>query len=404
MSNELTSFSYRLEPRSDQEQVLLSYAGSVRWVWNHLLAYREEAYLAAKSAGGKLEPGQFGYASNTRYLTALRCSTPWLAANNCQIQQQVLRDLDKAFRAFFKGGGFPKFKSRHNRQTFRFPVIEAYWIKDDKVRLPGIGWVRFQQSRPIVGEIRNVTVSFDAGKWSIAFCLKGDFKTTNAGDDPVGLDLGIAQSVTSSAGEVIHFPVQDRKETKKIRFLQRKIARQRKGSTRRRRTIGRLSKLRRHVTNRVKDVQHKVSTRLARQHRIIVVEDLKLKQMTRSAKGTTAKPGKNVAAKSSLNRSMLQNAHARFRAMLEYKCARSGAKLISIPPAYTSQKCACCGHISPDNRKSQAKFECVKCEWKANADANASLNILATGLAASARGGISNSLADESRNHGGFAA
>jgi IS605 OrfB family transposase len=164
-----------------------------------------------------------------------------------------------------------------------------------------------------------------------------------------------------------------------MRFLQRRASRRVKGSMRRRLANEAVAKLRRHLANRRRDAAHKLSTRLATTHTSIAIEDLKLKEMTASAAGTTVAPGRNVRAKSRLNRGMLAQGHADFHRMLAYKCERSGALLVTVDPAYTSQTCSQCGHCAPENRKNQAVFLCVACGSELNADRNAALNILAAG-------------------------
>jgi putative transposase len=121
--------------------------------------------------------------------------------------------------------------------------------------------------------------------------------------------------------------------------------------------------------------------------------------MTRSARGTVAEPGKEVKRIASRNRKLLANGHADLRRMLAYKCERSGARLVLVNPAYTSQTCSQCSHCAPENRKSQAVFLCVACGLTINADINAALNILAAGLAVIARGGSENTPANEPRTH-----
>jgi putative transposase len=209
----------------------------------------------------------------------------------------------------------------------------------------------------------------------------------------------VARSATTSAGEVIAFPVATPEEERRMRFLQRRASRRVKGSARRRRAYEAVAKLRRHLANRRRDAAHKLSTRLATTHASIAIEDLKLKEMTASAAGTTVAPGRNVRAKSRLNRNMLAQGHADFRRMLAYKCERSGARLMVVNPAYTSQTCSQCGHCAPENRESQAVFRCVACGSHINADHNAALNILAAGQGRVCAGRLGVTPAGELRTH-----
>ena len=267
------------------------------------------------------------------------------------------------------------------------------------MKIPKLGWTRFRLSRPVTGRVRNITLSREGAHWGVSFCVEGQFSLPNRGLPAVGLDLGAVQSVTTSDGRVVSFPVTTPSEDRRMRWLQRKASRRLKGSARRSRTLAGLAKLKRHLVNRRRDAAHKLSTRLATAHAAIVIEDLKLRRMTASAAGTTEEPGRNVRRKSELNRRMLAQGLSDFRRMLAYKCERSGARLVAVDPSFTSQTCSQCKHCAPGNRKSQAVFLCAACGHHANADLNAALNILAAGQAVTAQGGSGVAPADELRTH-----
>ncbi|EPQ0488114.1 RNA-guided endonuclease InsQ/TnpB family protein, partial [Proteus mirabilis] len=148
-----------------------------------------------------------------------------------------------------------------------------------------------------------------------------------------------------------------------------------------------IQRLHSHIANIRKDSLHKVTSEISKNHAMIVIEDLKVSNMSKSAKGTTERPGRNVKAKSGLNRSILEQGWYEMRRQLEYKQLWRGGQVVAIPPAYTSQKCACCGHTAKENRQSQSQFECLECGYTANADINAARNILAAGHAVLACGG-----------------
>ena len=213
------------------------------------------------------------------------------------------------------------------------------------------------------------------------------------------MDLGVAQSVTLSSGEAIALPVASIAEDNRLRWLQRRASRRAKGSVRRRQAHQRLAKMRGYLANRRRDASHKLSTRLATTHAMVAAEGLKLKSMTASAAGTRESPGRNVKGKAGLNKRLLAQGHADFLRMLAYKCERSGARLVTVPPAFTSQTCSQCGHCAPENRKNQAAFLCVACGYSTNADLNAAINILAAGQAVTAQGGSGVTPADELRTH-----
>jgi len=395
----LTGYRYRLEPTPSQAAALGQHGGACRWLWNHVLAHREEAYLAARAAGGKLPAGAFSYASMCRYLTTLRHDIPWLAAISVEPLQQTLRDLDAAFGKFFKGrSGFPAFKRRADGDGFRYPIPAHFAVDLNWVKLPKLGWVRFRQSRDLPGAVRNITVSRVGAHWFVSFCVAHEIADPGAPlGAPIALDLGVACSVTTSTGERIDLQAPTPKERRRLRFLARQVSRKVKGSRRRRLANERLAKAKRHLAARRRDAAHKLTTRLAHTHSVIVLEDLHVKGMTVSAAGTAAAPRRNVRAKAGLNRSLASQAFGETRRLLAYKCARSGAQLIAVPAAHTSQTCSQCQHCAPENRESQAEFVCVACGLQLNADHNAALNILAAGSAVTARGGADLSPADEPR-------
>ncbi|HGN0308170.1 TPA: RNA-guided endonuclease InsQ/TnpB family protein, partial [Proteus mirabilis] len=162
---------------------------------------------------------------------------------------------------------------------------------------------------------------------------------------------------------------------RKLARLQRKLSRKIKFSANWQKQKRKIQRLHTHIAN------------ISKNHAMIVIEDLKVSNMSKSAKGTTERHGRNVKAKSGLNRSILEQGWYEMRRQLEYKQLWRGGQVVAIPPAYTSQKCACCGHTAKENRQSQSQFECLECGYTANADINGARNILAAGHAVLACGG-----------------
>lgn len=170
-------------------------------------------------------------------------------------------------------------------------------------------------------------------------------------------------------------------QQQRLRRYQKSVSRKVKGSANRKKAVQRLGNLHRKIAAQRADWLHKLSAELANEHPVIAIEDLKVKAMTASSRGTIAKPGKNVKAKSGLNRSILDTAWSDFARQLGYKLQARGGALVRVPAAYTSQACSACGHIDKLNRASQARFKCVACGHAENADVNAAKNILAAGRA-----------------------
>lgn len=202
--------------------------------------------------------------------------------------------------------------------------------------------------------------------------------------------MGITKLITTSNGEYIKPKNSFQTKQLKLAKLQRDLARKVKFSQNWKKKNRKIQKLHHHIANIRHDYLHKVTTTLSKSHAMIVVEDLKVANMSKSASGTLDNKGRNVKAKSGLNKSILDQGWGMMVDMLEYKQTWRGGLLIKVDPKYTSQTCFECKHIAKENRQTQAKFECVKCGYKANADFNAARNILAAGHAVlSVEGGCS---------------
>jgi putative transposase len=252
------------------------------------------------------------------------------------------------------------------------------------VKIPKVGWVRFRLSRPVPRGVRSLRVTRDrAGRWHVAFAvMPGPVPGPGTGQT-VGIDRGVAVSAALSTGEMLHCPGLAAREAARLRRLERKLARARRGSGRRGEAKVAVARLKAREADRRKDWAEKTSTDVARRFDVIRVEDLRVRDMTRSAKGTAEAPGRNVAAKSGLNRGIQRSGWGLLVKRLEDKAP---GRVEKVPPAFTSQRCSACGHVAPENRESQALFRCTACKFACNADVNAARNI-AAGHAVKARGG-----------------
>jgi transposase len=199
----------------------------------------------------------------------------------------------------------------------------------------------------------------------------------------VGIDRGVVVSAALSTGELLTVPRLTRCEQARLRKLQRKLARARRGSNRRAGVRLRIARLKARDRDRRKDWAEKTSTDLARRFDLIRVEDLNIKAMTRSARGTAEAPGRNVAAKAGLNREITRAGWGLLVSRIQDKAP---GRVERVPSAYTSQRCSACGRVAAESRESQALFRCVACGYACNADVNAARNI-AAGHAVKARGG-----------------
>ncbi len=365
----------RLYPNKEQQQIISSQIGGARYVYNRALALRKYAY----SKFG-LKIGKFAL---IKHITKLkkREKTSWLREIDSQALQQSIANMDKAYQHFFKGGGYPKFKSRHHsRQSYQYP--QRVKIEGNKVFLPKVGWVKCKGLRKeFVGKIKTVTVSYEAYQYHASILVDIEEKEIiiNHNSKAVGIDVGVSLMVADSNGNKVK-PLDLMRELKKLRTKAQQLSRKKKGSNNRAKAKAKIAKQNLRIANMRKDFLHKLSLQYAENQGIVVVEDLKIKNMTKATKGTVKKPSKNAKAKRGLNRVITQQGWRLFFELLEYKLVERGGQLIKVDPKYTSQTCNECGHISKENRKSQDKFVCTACGHCANADINAAKNILVRGI------------------------
>jgi transposase len=379
---------YRLEPSSEQEQILLQHCSDARYVWN--LAVEQHAWW---------RPGRTsapGYLEQCRQLTQARAGNPWLAAGSQTVQQQALRDFDQAMRNFFAGTHRrPSWRKAGRDEGFRVVGrggrqwdvrrLNRHW---GQVRVPKAGWIRFRWSRAVPDGVKSFRVSRDrADRWHIAFASIPHPVGGPGTGEVVGIDRGLAVSAALSTGEMLHCPGLSPRQAGRLRRLERTLAKARRGSNRRGKVKLRAARLKARETDRRKDWCEKTSTNIARRFDVIRVEDLKIGNMTRSARGTAENPGRNVRAKAGLNRAISRSGWGLLVRRLDDKAP---GRVEKINPAYTSQRCSACGHVAAESRESQALFRCTACNHTANADVNAARNI-AAGHAVTARGGLDNS-------------
>ncbi|MGT4449185.1 RNA-guided endonuclease InsQ/TnpB family protein [Klebsiella pneumoniae] len=378
------AYKYRLNPTDAQAQRLRQMCGCARFVWNYALAETQRIL----ETGQKL-PSAFEL---NKMLTGWKKlpDLAFLSDAYTDNLQQKLKDLHGAWNKKLAAKA-PVFKRKsHGNDSVRFVNFDKYCqLEYRRVKLPsGLGWVTFRQSRAVVGKIKNATVSQHAGGWYISFQVEMVVEQpAHPSTSAVGLDTGVSKLATLSDGTVFE-PVNSFKQNQsRLARLQRQLARKVKFSANWKKQKARISRLHSHIANIRRDYLHKVTTTVSKNHAMIVIEDLKVSNMSKSAAGTVDEPGRNVASKSGLNRAILDQGWYEMRRQLEYKQRWRGGEVLAVNPAYTSQKCACCGHTAKENRQSQAKFVCTVCGYEANADANGARNILAAGHAVLACGG-----------------
>ena len=379
----LKAYRYRLYPTAEQESLFRQTVGSCRFVYNLCLEQRRLEWHRST-------PRRLTAYDQIKELPALKDEAPWLCDVPNHPLQQAVVDLEKAFKNFFNGrASFPHFRKRSDRDSFRYPDPKQFKITVEQIFLPKAGWVDWVQHRPLDGTPKTATVRREADCWYVSIQCEAETAEPFPHLGPaVGLDIGIAKPLVFSTGESVMLPRTSDKERRKLATLQQRLARRTKGSRNRRKAQMAVARFHAKLARRRKDAAHKATTKIAKNHGLIVVEDLKVRNMTASAAGTREEPGRKVRQKAGLNRSLLDVAPSQIRQMLEYKAAWYGSKLIAIPAAYTSQKCSLCGHVHQDNRLTQAEFRCLKCGHAENADLNAAKNILSLGLKTGGRPGL----------------
>lgn len=379
------AFKYRLKPTEFQAQMLSQFTGHCRYVWNKV--------LSLNLARLKEKHPLIWYHEADYWSKLWKRSEEYgfLKEVPAHCVQQKLKDLEKAFKdAFDKNQPnkrIPKLKKRGQHDSIRFPEPKHIKLEGKRIGLPKLGWVRFYKSQDIVGTIKNATVSKHAGHWyiSIQTEVEVEFPIHHSKTD-IGIDMGVSKLFALS-NETTIAPLNSFKgHQETLAKLQRRLSRKKKFSNSWKKQKQKIQRLHTKIANCRKDYLHKSTTELSKNHAMIVIEDLQVSNMSKSSKGNLEQPGKNVKAKSGLNRAILDQGWFEARRQLEYKQLWRGGRVVAVSPHYTSQTCSECGHIDKTSRHSQETFCCTKCGFKSNADTNAAKNILAAGHAVLAGG------------------
>jgi len=370
----LQAFKFELMPDGNQERDMRRFAGSCRFVFNKALALQ----TANHETGNKF----ISYVEMANLLPAWKSEFEWLKESPSQALQHSLKNLDRAFINFFeKRTKYPRFKKRGLGDSFRFPQGFKLDQANDRIFLPKLGWVRYRNSREVLGTVRNVTVSASNGKWFISIQTVREIEQPVAQGAAVGIDMGIVRFATLSDGTV--YPPLNifKRYAADLRKAQQTMSRKKKFSNNWKKAKAQVQRIHVRIANARRDYLHKASTTISKNHAMVVVEDLQVSNMSRSAAGTVEQPGRNVRAKAGLNRSILDQGWAEFRRQLEYKMLWVGGLFLAVPPQNTSRTCPHCGHVSGENRKTQAEFACVECGFAENADLVGAINVLRAGHA-----------------------
>ncbi len=353
---------YRLYPKDAQIQALKVQLGEACRLYNAALQERRGAY---KHAGLSLT-----YYDQATQLKAIRAAGD-LALANFSASQDVLRRVDKTFKAFFrrvKAGaaqpGYPRFKSRKRFDSYTFPSWgDGCRLTDaGRLYLQGVGHLKVKWHRPLEGQIKTVTVKRQAGQWFVGFSIEYEGEALPGTDAQVGIDVGLTDFATLSTGETIPNPRYYRKAQARLRIAQRRVARRTRGGANRRKAVVLLQKAHAHVQNQRADFHHKTSRTLVETYGVIAVEDLNVKGL---ASGMLAKSVNDAGWSAFINK-------------LDYKAAEAGRQLVCVNPRGTSQTCLCGAEVH--KTLAQRWHECPACGLSAARDHVSAQRILGLGL------------------------
>lgn len=379
----LQAFKYELRPDGQQERQMRRFAGSCRFVFNKALALQKTLYERGEK--------KLSYSDLCKQLTLWKAdeSICWLTDTPSQALQQSLKDLDRAYANFFaKRADFPRFKKKGQRDSFRYPQGCKLDQSNSRLFLPKLGWMRYRNSREVLGVVKNITISHSCGKWFVSIQTEREVEKPIAKGDALGIDMGTSRFATFDR-PLPEFDHKDhlaplssfKKHQTALRKAQQAMSRKVKFSNNWKKAKAKVQRIHSRIGNARRDYLHKATTTISQNHAMVCIEGLQVRNMSRSAAGTVIQPGRNVRAKSGLNKAILDQGWFEFRRQLDYKLEWNGGWLIAVPPKNTSRTCPSCGHVSANNRKTQSVFECVDCGFKENADVVGAINILRAGHA-----------------------
>jgi putative transposase len=377
------SYKYRLYPTRKQEQKLFWTLSRCRELYNAALSERKDAYRVA----GK----SISYYEQKRDLPEIRAEIREEYQDiHSQVLQDVLLRLNKAFKAFFRridngeGPGYPRFQGRNRYNSFTYPQAGGFSLThDNRVCLSKIGSIKAKLHREIKGSIKTATIKFETGQWYVIFsCEVEQPEPLPVVESEVGIDLGVTHFAALSDGTFIESPRYYRKAQKNLEKLQQSLSRKKRGSHRRNKARQAVAKAHRKIANQRRDFRHKASTRLVKQHQLIVFEELEIQNLTKHAKPKQDEETghylpNGAAAKSGLSKSILDAGWGQFQQMCVVKAGYAGRQIIFVNPRYTSQVCSHCGTVC--NKSLDERWHSCECGCELDRDTNAAINILWAG-------------------------
>jgi putative transposase len=356
----LKSYKYKLKPSEEQIVLLNKHFGSVRFAYNFFLNERKKEYETNKNT--------INYYDNAKSLTELKKQEDyfWLNEINSQSLQDSLKNLETAYKNFFRfKKGFPKFKSKHTRNSFCVPQFVK--LDNGKLKIP-----KFKEpidlilSRTFTGTIKQCTISkTPTNEYFVSILVETTHSVVPKTGKSIGIDLGIKDFVITSDGYKYKNNRYTKTYAKKLKENQQHLSRKTKGSNLYKKQKLKVAKLHKKITNSRLDNLHKVSTELIKKYDLIVLEDLNIKGMIKNHK---------------LSKHISDVSWSKFIELLTYKAEWNGKKIVKVDRFFPSSKtCNCCGYINQNLKLDMREWTCPSCYTKLDRDLNASINILKEG-------------------------
>ena len=357
---DMNTYKFKILPTRAQQDRLDQMFGCSRFVWNYFLDLNNKIYLEAKEKD--LKKKHLNYYDCANQLTDLKKKNEWLKEANSQSLQQTLKDLDTSYNRFFKKqSGFPNFKSKKNKQSFRIP--QFFELNENQISFPKFKeGIKTIVHREIKGNIKYAIISkTKTEKYFVSITTDYEVKKKRTSNNSIGIDLGIEDFAVSSDGKKYNLEL--KRNDSKIKFLHRKLSKKKNGSNNKKKARLQLALQYEKAENRKQDFQHKLSDKLCKENKLIAIEDLNIKGMVKN----------HCLAKSISNQSWYS-----FIAKLEYKAKRYGSEVVKTKRFYPSSKaCSCCGFVNQDLTLADRNWQCPQCKTELDRDINASQNILA---------------------------